>query len=337
LRKVNKDYKLGLSEQEIKQQAINYARAWYPHSADVPDFVKKVNVYKPFFGWYWSSFGSVARSIMFNPTKWMALLGLANVLESAAYTQWGDDLVSDERDRQLSLGDFMKDALLLRIPMAYNEKTNSWSMSSGETDAKAYLNLTWMIPYMDLYSEDVITEIGNPIAYTIEALRTKKDPITGVDVYYDYDPPTVKAAKVLSYLVRNWAWNIAPGNAEVLNWYDKTYGLGSIREKPYMQFLMNYRSAPLVRRLLNSLLPVEEKAKPPVSLRLLQVFTGIQPVIQTKEDIAESRAGYIRYLSMQENLALGRIRRRKDISEGTKTFSEEAAKEYYAKKKLGME
>jgi len=337
IEKLNKELNLGLSEEQIKKEAINFARLNYPHSADVPDFVKRLNIVKPFFGWYWSSAGAVMRSLLFRPMRWMGLLGIAHLLESAAYTQWGEDLVSDERERQLSLGDFMRDMLLLRIPMAYNERTNSWEMSSGETNAKVYLNLTWMIPYMDLYSEDVITAVGNPVAYTVEALAKKKDPITGADVYYEYDPPNVKAAKIISYLVRNWSWNITPGSAEVLNWYDKTYGLGSIRESPYMQFLMNFRSAPLMRRMLATLFPTEEKVKPPASLKLLQVFTGVQPVIQTEEEIGENVRSYQRYLSMQENLAIGRLRRRKDLSEETRSFLQEAIKEYYAKKKLGIE
>jgi len=194
-----------------KHDAVVDAMKWTFNYGEVTPLVAAVRSHVlgvPFFTWWTKSIPLFIETCVKHPlrvAKWVAfgeaIMAYALETNGLSETEW--------QAIKQDLPKHMQSGLWLLVPFR------------DEKGRIRLLNLTWMIPGIgdiaELYQRGVTNPWGlfvqSPIVGGAAALLTRHSEV-GAPIWYEWEKPTTKAAKALSFLWKWWAPAPAPGGVD---------------------------------------------------------------------------------------------------------------------------
>jgi hypothetical protein len=213
-----------------RHEAIMDALKWTFNYAETTPLVSKMGTKvfgMPFVRWYSKALPLAVETAVKHPIRFYKWIEMGRQFQNHALSSL--DIDDDEWDWIKGvLPDYMNKGRLY-LPMPWRDDLGRLQL----------LNLTYMMPGLgdmnELFSRDVAqTAWQNPL-FTTAATLWNKTKFSGAPLYYDWEEPTTKLAKVLSYAWEQFMPAVTPGGTDWNAIYNALYDVDEERPGPTIE------------------------------------------------------------------------------------------------------
>lgn len=199
-------YMHNLERGMTKSDAAFDAMKWTFNYAETTPEVAKIGKYAiPFVRWYSKAIPLMAETAVKHPLRFSKWIAFGAGLQRYSLNSTG---VSDEEWQQMhsTLPDYIKNGVYLPMP---------WRNEKGQLNL---MNLTYILPGIgdinEMYQRSIPELVLQNPMLTMAGTLLSKRKFSGAPLYQEWEEPTVKAAKSLSYIWESLSPAVVPGGTD---------------------------------------------------------------------------------------------------------------------------